>query len=178
MNMNFLKSLKNGLIDASKDYMSISSRDLRDVKPKEDQIKCALYAHLRQGGYSVHVEGAYQSRGRCDLRAYQNDGSMGDILIEIKTAWAGPGWVNKQDEQFSSWEEDCGRLRDAIAERDAESGVFILFGFASETLSEKLCARMAKLGEKLQLTEIIKGNTSLKWGTLDHLHYCAWRINA
>jgi hypothetical protein len=51
--------LREGLDLALADFRHIArTADLRDVKPKEDQVKCALYKTLVDVGYRVHVEAA------------------------------------------------------------------------------------------------------------------------
>ncbi|TWA74049.1 hypothetical protein FBZ82_10162 [Azospirillum brasilense] len=125
-----IESIRHGLDYAAKDYGLIALLDHKDVKPKEDQIKCALYRALSEDGYSVRVEPS-TSRGGCrsDLYAVRGDDSIG---IEIKTAWAGSGkWNNKYTEQSNSWTADIERLKDLCQGQAMSAGYFVL-GFVHE----------------------------------------------
>lgn len=66
--MSILKAVHAGLDRAGKDCVKISGLQGLDVKPKEDQVKCALYRELSSRGYLVHVEARYPlGNQRCDL---------------------------------------------------------------------------------------------------------------
>lgn len=125
-----IETIRRGLDYAAKDYGLIALLDHKDVKPKEDQIKCALYRALSEDGYSVRVEPSTSRDGcRCDLLAVRGADSVG---IEIKTAWAGSGtWVNKYVEQSRSWAADIERLKELSQEQAASAGYFVL-GFVHE----------------------------------------------
>ena len=129
--------IKRGLESAASDFVSIAEigqfagkrrfdSHIFDVKPKEDQVKCALYRAFVDDGYLVHVEAGYitpYDTGRCDLIAVKDDYR---IAIEIKTAWAGGGWVNKSEEQARSWHRDVSKIETLIMEKLIDSGVFVL----------------------------------------------------
>jgi hypothetical protein len=123
--MTFIEKLSNGLRYAKSDFSKLSSLDHHDVKPKEDQVKCALYRALSEEGYLVHVEAACARNGeRCDLFAVALDGHR--AAIEIKSAWGGVGWVNKPLEQSATWKADIEKLLALQENENADSGYFVL----------------------------------------------------
>lgn len=148
--MSALKCIHAGLVQAEQDYVRISEAERYDVKPKEDQIKCALYRAFCDNKYLVHVEARYPGAGqRCDLIVI--DQSTNErVAIEIKTAWAGQGWVNKPAEQSSSWRADIEKLLALHEKGWVESGYFVLcFAYEDGSLSEgKLRAGIETLGGK------------------------------
>lgn len=124
--MPVIKCIENGLSLAAKDYERIAKLgDIKfDVKPKEDQIKCALYKVFSDSGYLVHVEASYaRNKDRCDMLARKGRST---IAIEIKTAWAGVGWVNKPIEQASSWNLDIDKLLSLRESGSATHGFLII----------------------------------------------------
>jgi len=122
--------IENGLKYAQEDYLKIALGKFNDVKPKEDQVKCALYRSFSEANYLVHVEASYaRNAGRCDLVAIAKKKDY--IAIEIKTAWAGTGWVNKPKEQASSWKKDIEKLKSMKKSGFAKHGYFVL-SFAYE----------------------------------------------
>ena len=139
--------IRRGLDFAARDYMGISKTEPFDVKPKEDQIKCGLYRALAEANFLVHVEAACpraalaRNGARCDLLAIKRDKR---IAIEIKTAWAADGWVNKPEEQATAWEKDIAKLRALHEQKFADAGLFVLcLAFqapsrAAEQLREKI----------------------------------------
>lgn len=117
-------ALRTGLMLAKSNYIDISKLSHLDVKPKEDQIKCAIYRALSECGDLVHVEASLSRNGeRCDLFAVS-----GEIrsAIEIKTAWAGKGWVNKPVEQSATWDYDIKKLTSLHESELADSCYFVL----------------------------------------------------
>lgn len=124
--MSIVKHVENSLYLAAKDYESIAKlgNDKFDVKPKEDQVKCALYKEFTDSGYLVHVEASYaRNKGRCDVIARKGKST---VAIEIKTAWAGVGWVNKPSEQASSWSLDIDKLLSLRESGSATHGFLII----------------------------------------------------
>ena len=133
-----LEILKRGLGYTLQDYKQISALESDDVKPKEDQIKCGLYRAFSEEEHLVLVESAYSRNGmRCDLRINKRD--RGEIAIEIKTAWAGDGWVNKPDEQARTWAKDVEKLSSLITEQSLVAAYFILvFAYQAGSTGERL----------------------------------------
>lgn len=148
--MRHLEVIQAGLIQAEQDYIRISETINYDVKPKEDQIKCAIYHKFCDNKYLVHVEARYpEASQRCDLIVI--DQSTNErVAIEIKTAWAGQGWINKPTEQASAWRADIEKLL-ALQEKGwVDSGYFVLcFAYEEDSPSEiKLRSEIETLGGK------------------------------
>lgn len=124
--MTDISNIAEGLALAERDYKLIAKNGTqKDVKPKEDQIKCALYKVFNDKGYLVHVEASLDtSRERCDLIAYKGRSHV--VAIEIKTAWAGVGWVNKPAMQASTWVADIQKLIKLRKNEYVTHGFFIL----------------------------------------------------
>lgn len=143
--MSTLKSIHAGLTQAEQDYIRISKFINYDVKPKEDQIKCAIYRALCDSKYLVHVEARYpKASQRCDLIAI-NLSTDERIAIEIKTAWAGRNWVNKPKEQASTWRADIEKLLELQENGWVNSGYFILcFAYEEGSPAERKLRGEAK----------------------------------
>jgi hypothetical protein len=82
--------------------------------PKEEQIRCSIYAAIRPLYSVVCAERGYSSidagsRIECDLWA--SSPGQPSVWIEFKRGWSGKGWVNKPPDQLSSWEADVDKLR-------------------------------------------------------------------
>lgn len=172
---NTIALIRQGIDYALVDYCRLAEKPLGvDVKPKEDQLKCALYRAFTEAGHVVHVEGGYERGGaECDLMVSMRR----PVGIEIKTAWAAAsadGWKNKPGYQTSTWSEDIRKLR-TLAERGFGSGFFVmLFSYQAETVGEKtLRGRMSGLGRPVICTEP-RGLTL--WNGLDTLECYAWRV--
>ena len=128
--MSFVEALEQGLMWACEDYTKIASGWLgSDVKPKEDQIKCALYEAFRAAEYHVHVEPSHESDTRCDLIVKQGNGSH--VGVEIKTAWAATNWMVKPSEQERNWKYDIEKLKMLIKDDSIKKGYLIVL-LASE----------------------------------------------
>ena len=122
--MTVLDIVQRGLEFAKHDYLRIAASKTFDVKPKEDQIKCALYRAFSEREYLVHVEASYaRNSGRCDLVVSKDSKN---VAIEIKTAWAGCGWVNKPNEQAESWLKDIDKLSALQEDENINTGLFII----------------------------------------------------
>jgi hypothetical protein len=118
---------------AAHDLTIISERGPRERLPKEDQIRCSMYAALKPLCDLIQVEAAYFDADRnggkseCDFRVWLKDGS--ECWIEIKRAWEGQGYVNKVPELRRSWKSDISKLRRA---KSADHRVFVLFTFSDK----------------------------------------------
>lgn len=141
------KLLIKGIDYALADFEQIAKGRLgRCVKPKEDQLKCAIYRAFSEAGYVVHVEPSYErAGGECDLIVADTK----PIAIEIKTAWGGTtadGWQNKSSEQHGDWLKDISRL-DSLSRDTYQAGVFVLlFAYEEGSDGEELVrAKIAKL---------------------------------
>jgi len=168
-------ALKTGLDFSLADFQYIARVPNRhDVKPKEDQIKCAIYRALVDSGHRVHIEAAYERSGKkCDVRATRRNNTL---WLEIKTGWAGTGgWVNKLREQIAAWQGDIKRL---VRVGEPDQKLFVLFLF---TQSGAPCAIRAvdaarKVGRSHELI-LDSGPTKLPvWNGLDEAQYFVWRI--
>ncbi len=171
--MSVHRLIETGLKYAEADYVSIAQRGRFDVKPKEDQIKCALYRSFREAGYLVHVEASYErNAGRCDLLAVCDSGKS-TVAIEIKTAWAGQGWTNKPDEQQRSWDTDIQRIQGLEGGQWAGSGYFVLC-FAYEkgsTWEQRLRERVVSLGGVL-----LPAFALVDWNGLNEAQFCLVKV--
>ncbi|WP_433884694.1 hypothetical protein [Pseudomonas vranovensis] len=167
--------IQDGLKYAEADYVSIAKRGRFDVKPKEDQLKCALYRSFCEGGFLVHVEAGYARKaGRCDLFAASSS-STSSVAIEIKTAWAGNGWINKPAEQQRSWEMDINKLRALEGGDWANAGYFILcFAYEKGSLPEvKLRKSVSALGGVLSAPFVLDD-----WNGLNEAQFCVVKVFA
>jgi hypothetical protein len=97
--------------------------------PKEEQIRCSIYATIRPLFHVVCAERGYgsideKSRTECDLWA-ASPGQM-PVWLEFKRCWSATGWINKPPEQLGYWEADLDKLRrvPVMSERS-----FLLVGF-------------------------------------------------
>ena len=106
--------------------------------PKEEQIRCCVYAAIRPLYRVVCAERGYGSiddrrRIECDLWA--SSPGQPPMWLEIKRCWSASGWVNKPPEQLGDWKSDLNKLRKA----PVESGrYFLLVGFFDfDPLSEE-----------------------------------------
>ncbi len=167
--MSVAKIIENGLVLAEKDYSRIAKLKVKfDVKPKEDQVKCALYKAFCDNGYLVHIEASYAKNGeRCDLLAIKENKNF--VAIEIKTAWAGKGWVNKPVEQVLSWLTDIEKLRGLIKDRRTLKGYFILC-FAYENGSKSEAALRKEIYKLPKLVELAPVKIE-KWNGLTELQF-------
>ncbi len=167
--------LKQGIGYALGDYCRLSEKPLGiDVKPKEDQLKCALYRAFTETGHVVHVEGGYaRAKGKCDLMV-AIDGSHKPIGLELKTAWAATRWNNKPPEQAAKWANDYEKLR-SLPDRGFGAGFFVLlFAYAADTAAEEsLRAMIDGLGNPDLRTE---PRAITLWNGLDSLECFAWRV--
>jgi hypothetical protein len=110
--------------------------------PKEEQIRCSIYAAIRPLYHVVSAERGYASiddgsRIECDLWASSPD--RPPVWIEFKRCWSGKGWVNKPPEQLGYWEGDVDKLRHLDVNSDR---YFVLVGlFDCDPLCDQASAR-------------------------------------
>lgn len=173
---SLIKNIKIGIDYAVDDYRRIASLKIRDVKPKEDQLKCAIYRSLSEAGYLVHVEARdFQGYSRIDLLSYKGRKTF---AIEIKTSWCGPRWVNKYAEQAGKWVADISRISDLMVNGHINDGLFVLALAYREGYSGLDNMRMQ-----------IDGLTNVKllhqcetvideWNGLDKIEFLVWRVVA
>jgi len=171
--------IKIGLTYAREDYKRLAelhpNKQICDVKPKEDQLKCALYRAFAERGYLVHVEASYERNGgECDLLASKSGEAT--IAIEIKTAWAGQGWTNKPKEQAASWRKDIEKLNTLRHGNTAKAdeGYFILC-FAYEKGSQGEQAVRRELSE-LDTNNCMDSFSICKWNGLNAIDLYTVRI--
>lgn len=97
--------------------------------PKEEQIRCCIYATIRPFFQIVCAERGYgsidnKSRTECDLWASSPD--RPPVWLEFKRCWSAWGWINKAPEQLGYWEADLDKLRQVPV---ASERYFFLVGF-------------------------------------------------
>ncbi len=97
--------------------------------PKEEQIRCCIYAAIRPLFKVVCAERGYgsiddRSRTECDLWA--SSPGQTPVWLEFKRCWSAAGWNNKPPEQLAYWEADLDKLRMVPVE---SVRYFILVGF-------------------------------------------------
>jgi len=171
--------IRRGLDLAIEDYCSVAALGTDDVKPKEDQIKCALYHVFRSIGYRVHIEAAITRNGqRCDVRVV----APGDksIVIEIKTAWAGKGWNNKPNEQGSSWRKDIDKLAalPAFNKSQVVDRFFVLLIASQDGYDTRLSDQVKALqGPGVDCLQDAKTSIIENWQGIDQLKYLLFRVH-
>ena len=110
------------------DLALVASSQPNERLPKEEQIRCSIYAVIRPLYRVVCAERGYASiddgsRIECDLWASSPD--RAPVWIEFKRCWSAKGWVNKPPEQLRDWEADVEKLRQLSVESDR---YFVLVG--------------------------------------------------
>ena len=167
------------IIDATlADLANVAASLPNERLPKEEQIRCSIYAFMRPQYKVVCAERGYASiddgsRVECDLWA--SDGSA-ETWIEFKRCWSGKGWNNKPPEQMRGWEADVEKLRRLPIETHR---YFILFGlFDCDPLCEKKSARSGVASNIRQFYRqqlVHSGSKAFSWRTNDGLsHIGAW----
>lgn len=120
------------------DLALVATSSPNERLPKEEQIRCSIYAAIRPGYSIVCAERGYASiddgsRIECDLWAWSPD--TASVWIEFKRCWSAKGWVNKPPEQLRDWEADIEKLRQLSVEGDR---YFVLVGlFDCDPLCEQ-----------------------------------------
>lgn len=163
--------LIHGVHLAMDDYCRIAERPLGvDVKPKEDQLKCALYRAFSEAGKLVCVETGYErAGGKCDLVVAMRR----PVGLELKTAWASTGWKNKPAEQAKSWNRDLERLA-TLADKGFGAGFLVLM-FAYEAGSKPEAVLRAKTNDLGKPSLHTEPRKLTLWNGLDRLECMAWR---
>jgi hypothetical protein len=120
----------SAIVDAVLDDLAlVASSEPNERLPKEEQIRCCIYAAIRPLFRVVCAERGYgsvdeRSRTECDLWA--SSPGREPVWLELKRCWSASGWVNKPPEQFGDWEADLEKLRKVPA---ASERYFLLVGF-------------------------------------------------
>lgn len=96
------------------DLVVVARFDPNERLPKEEQIRCSIYAAIRPLFEVVCAERGYASideggRTEADLFAYSSGGTP--VWIEFKRCWWITGWNNKPPAQLEGWEADVAKLR-------------------------------------------------------------------
>lgn len=103
--------LVNAILD---DLALVAESEPNERLPKEEQVRCCIYAAIRPLFRVVCAERGYgsiddKSRTECDLWA-SSPGEV-PVWLEFKRCWsASGGWVNKPPEQLAGWEADLDKL--------------------------------------------------------------------
>lgn len=140
--MKYLKPAAEAAID---EIIRISRNSPGEVKPKEEQLRSAMYRHYTNQGFLVHVEAGYPDCGaECDLRVAGRKGGR-ERWIEIKTAWGGIGWNGKPAELAASWEADLNKLRKYAPEGSRR--YLVVFGFFDRPLDGSRLGLGARINE-------------------------------
>ena len=123
------------------DLALVASSQPNERLPKEEQIRCSIYAAIRPLHQVVCAERGYASidngsRIECDLWA--SSAGSPPVWIEFKRCWSASGWVNKPPEQLRDWEADVSKLRQLDESSDR---YFVLVGlFDCDPLREQEAA--------------------------------------
>jgi hypothetical protein len=118
------------IVDAVLDDLVLVASSLPNERlPKEEQVRCCVYAAIRPLFRVVCAERGYgsiddQSRAECDLWASSPDCTP--VWLELKRCWSASGLNNKPPEQFRHWEADLDKLRRVPLESER---YFLLVGF-------------------------------------------------
>lgn len=140
-----MQCLKPAVESALDEICLISRNDPREVKPKEEQLRSAMYRHYSNQGFLVHVEAGYPESGaECDLRVAGRNGGR-ERWIEIKIAWGGKGWNGKPGELAAGWEGDLCKLRHLAPE--GSKRYLVVFGFFDRPLDGSSLGLRTKLAE-------------------------------
>lgn len=112
---------------AVEDLVVITAMEPRERLPKEEQIRCSMYASLKPLCRLVQVEAGYfdadaGGKSECDFRLWLPDGSQ--CWVEVKRAWEGRGYVPKVPELLEDWNKDVRKLAKA---EPADQRGFVLF---------------------------------------------------
>jgi hypothetical protein len=110
------------------DLALVAASSPNERLPKEEQIRCSIYAAIRPLFHVVCAERGYGSiddgsRIECDLWACSKESPQ--LWIEFKRCWSVKGWNNKPPEQLGTWRADVEKLRQVPLDADR---YFVLVG--------------------------------------------------
>lgn len=180
MTNTFVSLIRTGLEGAVADYQAIAKVAHRDVKPKEDQIKCRIFKSFTDAGYRMHVESAGIDKGsRIDISVISKSEDSYVSNIEIKTAWAATGWNNKPQEQFSSWCKDIEKLKKTASASDIANYFVLLVAFEENSgAQDALCDVRKQLSALDGVEELVVSTVSkmADWNRLDAIQYFIFQI--
>jgi hypothetical protein len=99
------------------DLATVATTTPNERLPKEEQLRCSVYAAMRPHFKVVCVERGYASidegsRTECDLWAHSP--GKAPVWLEFKRCWfikSVKGWNNKPPEQLACWQSDRNKLR-------------------------------------------------------------------
>jgi hypothetical protein len=162
----------------------VAQSEPNERMPKEEQIRCCVYAAIRPLFDVVCVERGYASidqgsRIECDLWA-RRDGEP-PVWIEFKRCWdiVSPGWVTKPAEQKSSWKADLTKMRGIAV---ASERHFLLVGvFSFDPLGDVLSRRsglVQNIREFHPQNLVHKAGGEFRWPNGEAIEYAAawaWR---
>ena len=118
------------IIDAVLDDLAlVATSEPNERLPKEEQIRCCIYATIRPLFRVVCAERGYgsideKSRTECDLWA--SSPNRPPVWLEFKRCWSATGWINKPPEQLGYWEADLNKVRKVPITSER---YFLLVGF-------------------------------------------------
>lgn len=180
MTNTFVSLIRTGLEGAVADYQVIAKVAHRDVKPKEDQIKCHIFKSFVDAGQRVHVESAGIEKGsRTDISVISKSEDSYASNIEIKTAWAATGWNNKPQEQFSSWCKDIEKLKRSVSSSDMVNYFVLLVAFEENSSAQDALCNVRKQFSALDgVEELVVSSVSkmANWNHLDSIQYFIFQI--
>jgi excisionase family DNA binding protein len=162
--------------DAATDLMKIAASGPRERLPKEEQIRCSMYANLKPHCALLQAEAGYcdaddGDKCECDLCALLADGTR--CWIEIKRAWEGSGYVNKPHELQTSWQTDVGKL-DRLSNEVFRALVLFAFTDASPTSTETPLAKVVTSLHPRNLAITLEPR-SFRWrGSFNYMTAWAW----
>jgi hypothetical protein len=107
----------------------VATSEPNERLPKEEQIRCCIYATIQPQFRVVCAERGYASidegsGSECDLWASSSE--RVPMWLEGKRCWSVSGWNNKPSEQLRDWETDLNKLRKVPVTSER---YFLLVGF-------------------------------------------------
>jgi hypothetical protein len=113
------------------DLVLVASSIPNERLPKEEQIRCRIYAVIRPLFHVVCAERGYDSidnRSRIECDLWASSPGQPPVWLEFKRCWSvsGPGWYNKPPEQLGYWKSDLDKLHRVSVESER---YFLIVGF-------------------------------------------------